>query len=163
MHFVCNADRAGVLAPFVVMEDDRVRVTATLVPHGPIFPAFTFRFDTDYGSVTLSGDTTYWQNLLRLAGQTDLLIHEAVNLEGAQLPDAFRSHVIESDVEVQKVGAIAEAAGAQRLVVSHMADLANGTIDPNRWRRWARMGYSGDVVIGSDLQHLDLTKRKGRP
>lgn len=148
------------MAPVVVMEDDRVRVSAILVPHGPVFPAFAFRFDTDHGSVTLSGDTTYSQNLVNIAEQTDLLIHEAVNLDGAQLPEAFRSHVIESHVEVQKVGAIAEAAGARRLVVSHMADLVNGAIEPHRWTKWARTGFSGEVVVGRDLQHFDLKKRK---
>ena len=50
--------------PFVVMEDDHVKVSAVLVPHGPIFPAFAFRFDTTHGSVTFSGDTTYSDNLV---------------------------------------------------------------------------------------------------
>lgn len=27
---------------------DRVRVTGILVPHGPVYPAFAFRFDTAY-------------------------------------------------------------------------------------------------------------------
>ena len=37
------AGTAPRMAPFPVMEDDRVRVTAaTLVPHGPVFPAFAF-------------------------------------------------------------------------------------------------------------------------
>ncbi|MGV9861072.1 MBL fold metallo-hydrolase [Rhodococcus koreensis] len=48
--------------PFVVMQDDGVKVSAVPVPHGPIFPAFAFRFDTAHGSVTFSGDTTYSDN-----------------------------------------------------------------------------------------------------
>jgi hypothetical protein len=40
------------MEPFQVFEDDRVRVSAILVDHFPIWPAFAFRFDTDEGSVT---------------------------------------------------------------------------------------------------------------
>lgn len=47
------------MEPFVVMEDNKVRVSAILVPHGPVFPSFAYRFDTRHGSVTFSGDTTY--------------------------------------------------------------------------------------------------------
>ena len=31
---------APVMQPFPVMEDDRVRVSAILVPHGPVFPSY---------------------------------------------------------------------------------------------------------------------------
>jgi ribonuclease BN (tRNA processing enzyme) len=55
------------IKPFIVMKDDKVTVTATLVPHGPVFPAFAYRFDTKYGSVTFSGDTTKSTNLITLA------------------------------------------------------------------------------------------------
>lgn len=33
--------------PFDIYEDDRVKVTAILVDHYPVFPAFAFRFDTE--------------------------------------------------------------------------------------------------------------------
>ncbi|MBR7560488.1 MBL fold metallo-hydrolase, partial [Mycobacterium tuberculosis] len=68
------------MSPFTVVEDDRVKVTAVLVPHGPVFPAFAFRFDTDHGSITLSGDTRESDNLVNLAQGTDVLIHEAINV-----------------------------------------------------------------------------------
>ncbi|MEN0136337.1 MAG: hypothetical protein AAGC80_14385, partial [Rhodococcus sp. (in: high G+C Gram-positive bacteria)] len=55
----------------------RVEVSAVLVPHGPIFPSFAFRFDTAHGSVTFSGDTTYGHNLVRPAEGSDVLVHEA--------------------------------------------------------------------------------------
>ncbi|GCE39450.1 Hydrolase (HAD superfamily) [Rhodococcus wratislaviensis] len=73
-------------APFTVMSDERVHVTATLVPHGPAFPSFAYRFDTEYGSVTFSGDTTVSDNLVELARGSDVLIHEAVTLR-RQRPD----------------------------------------------------------------------------
>src|SRR5699024_9373499 len=67
--------------PFLVYEDDRVKVTAVLVDHPPVHPAFGFRFDTADGSITFSGDTAESSALAKLAHETDILVHEAVNLE----------------------------------------------------------------------------------
>lgn len=147
-------DTAPLMQPFPVMSDDKVKVSAILVPHGPVFPAFAFRFDTEYGSVTFSGDTTYTANIPTIAKETDLLVHEAVNLEGGTYPPALRSHMVESHVEVQKVGPIAQQAGAKRLVLSHIADLGPHPLDAQQWQRWAKQGYDGDVVVGADLQHI---------
>ncbi len=147
---------APVTSPFEVMEDDRVKVTATLVPHGPVFPAFAYRFDTAHGSVTFSGDTRETDNLITLARDTDLLIHEAVNVQGSVLQGANLEHMLASHVEVQKVGPIAQRAGAKQLVLSHIADFANDPLDPAQWQQWAKAGYDGPVTIGADLQTITL-------
>jgi ribonuclease BN (tRNA processing enzyme) len=142
--------------PLPVWEDGDVRVTATLVPHGPVFPAFAYRFDTPYGSVTFSGDTTYSDNLERLAAGTDLLVHEAINIEGAQMPEALREHLMEGHVEVQKVGAIAQRAGAKRLVLSHTGDFIHRVATPDRWEPWAQEGFDGSVHLARDLELLTI-------
>lgn len=142
------------MSPFTVVEDDRVKVTAVLVPHGPVFPAFAFRFDTDHGSITLSGDTRESDNLVNLAQGTDVLIHEAINVRGVDMPGALRDHLLESHVEVQKVGAVAERAGAKQLVLSHIAGSAVDPLDPVQWKKWAQIGYGGPVTIGHDLQEI---------
>ncbi len=149
-------NRAPTMQPFEVMRDDKVRVTAVLVPHGPVFPAFAFRFDTAYGSVTFSGDTTYTDNIPTLAHNTDVLVHEAINLEGSSLSAVEHNHMVTSHVEVQKVGAIAQRAGAKRLVLSHIADLASPHIDSSKWHDWASTGYSNNVIIGDDLQYIPV-------
>ncbi|MDN5756982.1 MAG: MBL fold metallo-hydrolase [Tomitella sp.] len=140
--------------PFEVMRDEHVRVTATLVPHGPVFPAFAYRFDTKYGSVTFSGDTKESENLVTMARDTDVLVHEAVNLEGSNLPRVSKDHMLSSHVPVQNVGAIAQRADAKMLVLSHIIDFAEPTIDEGKWMGWGRRGYGGRVVIGRDLQSL---------
>jgi ribonuclease BN (tRNA processing enzyme) len=144
-------NRAPAMTPFVVMEDERIRVTAVLVPHGPVFPAFAYRFDSDHGSVTLSGDTTYSSNLVALASNTDILVHEAINIRGWDGPPALKNHLLESHVEVQKVGGIAEAARAKALVLSHMGDFTSEFIDTKVWSRLAQQGYGGRVSVGADL------------
>ena len=63
-------------------EDDHgVRVTATLVQHAPVFPAFGFRVDTPQGSVAFSGDTGRCANVVRLADGADLLVHEVIDVD----------------------------------------------------------------------------------
>src|SRR5574340_540577 len=148
------ANTAPTMPPFPVMEDDRVRVTATLVPHGPMFPAFAFRFDTDHGSVTFSGDTRETDNLVTLAHGTDVLVHEASGVDGANLPPAVLDHMMQSHVDVQKVGAVAQRAQAKKLVLSHISDLAQNPIDVGKWTAWAQQGYDGPVVVGQDLQRF---------
>lgn len=144
------------MKPFVVMEDDRVRVSAVLVPHGPVFPSFAFRFDTDHGSVTFSGDTTYSDNLIALAKGSDVLVHEAISVEGLEAPEVFVDHLLQSHVEVQKVGPIAQRAGAGMLVLSHISEVARNPIDARQWKKWAQRGYDGKVIVGEDLQRIKL-------
>ncbi|MEU6584270.1 MBL fold metallo-hydrolase [Nocardia sp. NPDC046763] len=146
---------APATTPFPVMSDDRVRVTATLVPHGPVFPSFAFRFDTDHGAVTFSGDTTNSDNLIQLAHGSQVLVHEAINTEGGSLSAAAQSHMTQSHTAVQQVGAIAHQADVPTLVLSHIADFGpTGTVDPVQWTHWAQQGYSGKVIVGSDLQTI---------
>lgn len=147
---------APAMKPFVVMEDDRVKVSAILVPHGPVFPSFAFRFDTDHGSVTFSGDTTYSDNLIALAKGSDVLVHEAISVEGLDAPAVFVDHLLQSHVEVQKVGPIAQRAEADMLVLSHISEVAHNPIDARKWKKWAQRGYGGKVIVGEDLQRIKL-------
>ena len=144
------------MPPFVVLEDDRVRVSAVLVPHGPAFPSFAYRFDTDHGSVTFSGDTTYSDNLLALAHRSDLLVHEAINVQGFAGPPALIDHLLQSHVEIQQVGKVAQRADVRRLALSHLGDFAADRLDPRKWKAWAQQGYDGRVHVGDDLDVLRI-------
>lgn len=147
------------MEPFVVMRDDNVIVSASLVPHGPVFPSFAYRFDTKYGSATFSGDTTYSENLITLARSTDVLLHEAVNVRGAtNVPAKVLSHILESHVEVQKVGAVAERADAKQLILTHIGDRVTSPLPVQQWESWAAVGYSGTVRVASDLQHFIVNR-----
>jgi ribonuclease BN (tRNA processing enzyme) len=155
-----RGDTAPRMSPFVVMEDDRVRVSATLVPHGPVYPSFAYRFDTDHGSITFSGDTRKSENLIELAADTDILVHEAIS-DPAEvgISGPILTHMLESHVLVQDVGAIAEAAEAKHLVLSHLGDFT-GAINNGKWRRAAQRGYSGKVTVGADLQRFPLGRSR---
>lgn len=141
--------------PWCVFEDDRVRVTATLVDHRPVFPALAYRFDTDTNSVTFSGDTCVSANLMRLAKDTDLLVHEANDPDFIErfLPEprtpqqqAKLDHLRASHATAPEAGSVAEAAGAKALLLTHL-----GRCDPSDppWTR-AATTFSGRVLVAEE-------------
>lgn len=151
------------LAPFDVFEDDRVKVTATLVDHGQMYPSFGFRFDTDDGSVVFSGDTTVSENLIELAQGCDYLVHEVIDepwveasIASLPVPDetkeAFRNHMLGAHTTVDQVGKVAQAADARTLVLNH---LVPGHLPPSGWRKAGRH-FDGKVVVGEDLMELGV-------
>ncbi|WP_457190518.1 MBL fold metallo-hydrolase [Nocardioides sp. P5_E3] len=155
------------VSPFHVYEDDRVKVTATLVDHGQMYPAFGFRFDTDDGSIVFSGDTTLSDNLIELARDCDYLVHEVIDqpwveqsVAGLPVPpevkQAFLNHLLGAHTTVEQVGAVAQAAGAKTLVLNHFVP---GELPRSRWRRAART-YDGRLVIGEDLMQLGVGKAR---
>ena len=66
--------------PVVVVDDGTVRVTAVPVTHGHATPALAYRFDTADGSVVFSGDTTVNDDLITLAQDADILVHQVADL-----------------------------------------------------------------------------------
>ncbi|MFK0173520.1 MBL fold metallo-hydrolase [Streptomyces sp. NPDC090306] len=148
---------APLMEPFPVMSDEHVRVSAILVAHPPVFPSFAFRFDTRYGSVTFSGDTTITPNMVTLARGSDVLVHEAIDLEivkaAGLTPEQLRHHE-NSHSDVTRIGPeVARPAGVKTLVLSH---LAPGTkeIPDSRWKSRASKGFNGRVRVGNDLKHI---------
>src|SRR6185503_10104966 len=69
--------RVHTLREGIVYDDGKVKVTAFLVDHRPVEPAFGFRFDSGGKSIVISGDTKPSENLIKFAKGADVLIHEA--------------------------------------------------------------------------------------
>lgn len=141
------------MEPFEVYSDEHVRVTAILVEHPPVFPAFAFRFDTRYGSVTISGDTAECANVARLAQGTDLLVHEAVNLAFFAERDfgpEFLNHQQISHTTPPGVGRIAAAAQAGRVVLSHLAGVATD----EEWAAGVAGEFDGPITVAQPGQRF---------
>jgi ribonuclease BN (tRNA processing enzyme) len=156
------------VAPFPVYEDDRVRVTATLVDHGQVYPSFGFRFDSDDGAIVFSGDTAPSDNLVELADGADVLVHEVIDRAWVESlfgdppfspeEQAAIAHLLESHTTIEDVGGVAERAGVSKLVLNHFVPANN---PPGRWRRAAR-GFSGRLVVGEDLMQIGVGARRAR-
>lgn len=141
--------------PFGVYSDDRVTVTAALVEHPPVFPALAYRFETAAGSVTFSGDTAECDALATLAEGTDVLVHEAVNLDfytARGFDPAFIAHQAESHTSPEGAGRIATRAGARMLVLSHLAGVATA----EEWQERAATTYSGPIHVASGGDRIPL-------
>ena len=147
--------------PIPVWTDGDVRITATLVDHHPTAPAFGFRFDTPDGSIVISGDTCPSENLIDLARGADYLVHEVIDPQfvealverlPAEQAGPLRAHMLESHTTIDQVGPVAEAAGVDTLVLSHLAPAHN---PPERWQE-AQKGFSGRLIVGDDLMQLPV-------
>lgn len=144
----------------LVMSDTRVKVTAALVEHPLVSPAFAFRFDGPDRSVVFSGDTTKSDRLVALARGADVLVHEAMWLPGidrivAREPNAttLRKHLLESHTVAEDCGRVAEAAGVKTLVLSHFVP-GDGSIPDEDWRKAASQYFKGEVIVGHDLMEI---------
>lgn len=147
------------MEPFEIYSDELVTVTATLVEHPPIAPAFAFRFDTAAGSVTISGDTAPCENLVRLARGTDLLLHEAIDFDwvnrtyGSSANGTGRAsadHHRKSHTSAAEAVALATRAGAKALALHH---LVPGTTPLSVWQA-AGEAFPGDYHVPDDLQSI---------
>ena len=144
------------------LDDHGVRVTAILVQHAPVFPAFAYRFDTPSGSVVFSGDTGPCDNVVRLARGADYLVHEVIDVEFiakrvAKMAnrDNIVNHLTESHTSPEDAGRIAARAGVRTLVLSHLVP-GDSEIAEAEWEGRARTSFDGDVVCGVDLDQFSL-------
>jgi len=68
----------------VVYEKGGVKITAAMVSHKPVHPAFGYRVDYKDRSIFISGDTSYDIRIAGYAKDVDVLFHEALNMEMVQ-------------------------------------------------------------------------------
>lgn len=148
-------------APGVVMQDARVKVTAALVQHPPVAPAFAFRFDCPDRSIVFSGDTRPSENLVALARGADVLVHEVMYLPAlekliASEPNAkrLREHLLASHTTTEQVGRIAAEAAVKTLVLSHFVPGGYPPIGDDVWRDAVAPHFNGRLIIGHDLLEI---------
>lgn len=164
------ANPAPAMQPWLVLDDGTVRVTAICVPHGAIWPSFAYRFDTEFGSVTFSGDTAPTPNIPVLAHGTDLLVHEAASvtaLAAQGAPPALIAHTEQDHTDVSLLGGIAAASGAKALWASHLGPASSAAFSDQAWRAALRAGgksagYRGALVLGEDLMSAQIGNRVQR-
>jgi len=145
----------------LVMEDENVKVTAALVRHPPVVPAFGYRFDSSDRSIVISGDTTPSENLIALAQGADVLVHDALYAPGvdrlvAGVPNAptLKQSIISHHTTAEDAGRVAQAAGVKTLVLSHLVPSDDPAITDQMWVNAARMHFQGTVVVGKDLMEI---------
>lgn len=144
--------------PGVILENDKVKVTAVRNIHPPIADSFALRFDTQDRSVVFSGDTTYCPAVAELAKGADVLVHEviyvpAVDAMVKRVPNAatLKEHLLACHTTSVDVGRIAAAAGVKKLVLSHIVPGDDPSITDEMLLSDVRQNFKGDAVVGKDL------------
>jgi ribonuclease Z len=141
-----------------VLERDGLRVSAFLVEHDPVKPAFGYRFDGEGRSLVVSGDTRPCENLMRWSHGVDVLIHECCEMAKtswapgcgwASIEDKIRD-LASYHTQPADIGRVAEGARPGRLVMTH---LMPGS-DPAELKAAAEKRYPGPVAIGEDLMEV---------
>jgi len=140
----------------VVYNKGGVKVTAFLVDHAEIKPAFGYRIDYEGHSVTLSGDTRPSDNLIKFAQGTDVLIHEVLDPEAfgpaasADSPDQ-RKKIIEHHTTPSQAGLIFTQVKPKLAVYSHIVPPDVPDVIPH-----TRKTYSGPLELGEDLMSIEI-------
>jgi ribonuclease Z len=162
--FSAEGVRATDIGEGVVYEANGVKVTAFLVDHGPVKPAFGYRVDYGGRSVVISGDTRPSENLVRFASGVDLLIHEVGRWKddpalagppGDLLPDARQTRlqartIAQHHTDGVEVGSVLERTKPRLAVFSHY------NADPRATLLLVRRRYAGPVEFGEDSMTIDV-------
>jgi len=131
-----------------IYNDGLVRVSAFLVDHGSVKPAFGYRIDCAWHSVVISGDTKFCQNVVDFAKNTDCLIHSAWSA-GWKNPAPPSQRSIASSEDAGRAFAIVEPKLA---IVYHYND-------EEGLEEAVGENYKGPLVIAKDLMRINVGNR----
>ena len=138
-----------------VLERGGVTVSAFVVEHDPVRPAFGFRFDGNGRSVVVSGDTRPCENLVRWSHGVDCLIHECCEMAKTSWVAGCGWPSIEEKIrdlasyhtQPDQIGLVAREAKPRKLALTH---LMPGSV-PAELHAAAARAFAGAIVVGEDL------------
>lgn len=133
-----------------VYSSNGVTVTAFLVDHRPVQPAFGFRVDYQGHSVVFSGDTRYSDNLVKNSMGVDVLIHEVYGFARNTGPQIYDYHTPPEDA-----ARVFNNTKPKMAVYTHMA-IPPGSTSADIISRTRAAGYAGPLMAGSDLLKIDV-------
>jgi ribonuclease Z len=145
----------------VVFQTGDLKVTAFLVDHRPVEPAFGYRFDYKGRSVVISGDTLPSESLRRQAEGVDLLLHDALQPEMLRIisqASITRSKVIAkvtTDILTyhtfpEEAARIARDADVRHLVLFHILPPTPMAFFNSAFLGDSKKYYQGPITVGVD-------------
>lgn len=148
----------------VVYDANAVTVTAFLVDHGQVKPAFGYRIDYQGRSLVISGDTKPSENLIKHAQGVDLLVHELGRWKDDPLlsgtPGELLPNSRQTREQVRTIAAHhtdgAEAGRVFERVKPKLALFSHYNAAPAATLPLVRQSYSGPVEFGEDLMTIDI-------
>jgi ribonuclease BN (tRNA processing enzyme) len=166
------------VAPGVVYQDDKVKVTAVENTHFHFPPgsrpdgkyaSYSYRFETPDRVIVFAGDTGPSDALTDLAKGADVLVTEVTMVSDvidifkrdglwqartAEEQDGF-VHMMEGEhITPGGVGRLAAKAGVRHVVMTHLGPTTDPEDDYRRYIDGAREFYAGPVTIAKDLMEF---------
>ena len=140
----------------IVFDQQGVKVTAFLVDHSPVTPAYGYRVDYGGHSVVLSGDTRVSENLIRFARGVEVLVHEVLDAETVhgwfpEDPEAAAA-ILAKHTTPEQAGAVFARVKPRLAVYSHA---------PNAERVIAqtRKTYAGPLEGAEDMLEVEIGEK----
>jgi ribonuclease Z len=148
-------------AQAVVLEENGLRILAIRVAHGPISPAYAYRFEYKGRSVLVTGDVEFHQPLAAAAANVDVLMGEALarpmvatiersaTSAGRTRVAAIMDDIQDYHISPQELAGIADAARASLLVLYHLTPAPDDFIQRSLFAEGLERTH-GEWVIADD-------------
>ncbi|SDI40265.1 ribonuclease Z [Alteribacillus persepolensis] len=137
--------------------DIPAKVTSAPMIHN--VTTYAFRFEIDNTVIVFSGDSSPTQHLTDLSENADLLIHDCVltakeKAENTNL-DTIWEKLQKEHCTPAQAAETAKQSNTKRLLLTHFLP----SIDEEHVESEVRRVYDGELILGQDLQTVDLTKK----
>ena len=129
-----------------------VTVSAFLVDHGGVAPAFGYRINYGGRSVVLSGDTRFSPHLIEKSVGVDLIVHEVAAVAAAA-STADTQRIMGLHLTPEEAGTVFAKVRPKLAVYSHILTFGVGA---DELISRTRSTYSGPLVVGTDLMAFDI-------
>lgn len=152
----------------IVWDQDGLKVTAIVVAHEPVTPAYAYRFDYRGRCVVVSGDTRKHPPLAEAAKGCDVLIHEAqnndmtramaqaLNAQGNARMASIMTDTLSYHTTPVEAAEIARAAGVKALVLTHLTQAGLPMFTPQAFTRGIETGGPLDWRLAKDGLTIEL-------
>ncbi|MGI9221314.1 MAG: MBL fold metallo-hydrolase [Woeseiaceae bacterium] len=135
-----------------------VTVTAIVVDHYVIKPAFGYRIDAGGYSVVISGDTAYSENLVRHSKGVDVIVHEVFSPAIVRFVRKTFPQEVAADIEAlhtlaPDVGRVFSEAETRLGVFTH---LDNNPAGIPELIEQTRTTWDGALEVGEDLMVIEI-------
>jgi len=155
--------------PGLLFDDGTVKVTAFRNVHPPVTDSFAIKFETKCGKViVVSGDTAFMPELAEFSKGADLLVHEAMLLQGAKNLAAnankrggnasrLLDHLLASHSTPEEAGEIATLAEVKHLALNHLIPIESifGFVRDD-FRKAAETTWEGTLSVPNDGDVIEL-------
>jgi len=143
---------------------DDLTISAMKNDHPPIKESFALRLETKDKTLALSGDTAMMPEMIEFATGADLLLHEAMLLEGVDAlikrvdpgNERLRNHIVRSHTSAEDTGRIAKAAGVKAMALNHFVPDGDPNFTEAHWQAKVRETWDGVLHIGRDGMTIEF-------